>query len=443
LKSKHFPNFNFMKPTNHDSPHLLNRRQFLRSGSAVLALPFLEALAPRIARGASAPTPPKRMVCIMTNTGMIAENFFPKQAGKAFEPSRYLAHLEAVRGRYSVMNGLSHPDNSGGHVVEKSFLTGARFPSSAVFKNSISIDQLAAESLGHHTRFPFLALGVNGQHDGLLSVSRDGVFIPPELSPAKVYQRLFTPDTAAESEQRMREIGQRVSTLDFVNEKAQRLSRNLGAEDRARLDQYLTSVRELEQRLEQARVWQQREKPRVAVPQPQDILDNTQDVDRARLMYDMTLLALQSDSTRIVTLYLNPLEVLVKLPGVSDRTHTLTHHGNEPEKLEQLAKVEEAGLKNLGRFLAGLVAVNEGGSSLLDDTAVLFGSNMSNGSNHSNVNLPIILAGGSFKHGQHLQFDLKNNTPLCNLFVSMLQHMGVERDAFSTSTRTLTGLEMA
>ena len=172
-------------------------------------------------------------------------------------------------------------------------------------------------------------------------------------------------------------------------------------------------------------------------------MDNTQDVDRARLMYDMTLLAVQSDSTRIITLYLNPLEVLVKLPGVSDRTHTLTHHGNEPEKLEQLAKVEEAGLKNLGRFLSGLAAVNEGSGSLLDSTAVLFGSNMSNGSNHSNVNLPILLAGGRFKHGQHLQFDLKNNTPLCNLFVSMLQHMGLERDAFSSSTGTLSGLELA
>jgi hypothetical protein len=197
--------------------HLLNRRQFLRAGSAALALPFLEALAPRLARGASQP-PPKRMVCIMTNTGLLPENFWPKETGKTFEPSRYLAHLEQVRGRYSVMNGLSHPDNSGGHVVEKSFLTGARFPSSAVFKNSISVDQLAVESLGHHTRFPFLALGVNGQHDGLLSVSREGVFIPPELSPAKVYQRLFTPDTAAESEQRMREIGQRVSTPESVQD---------------------------------------------------------------------------------------------------------------------------------------------------------------------------------------------------------------------------------
>jgi hypothetical protein len=383
------------------------------------------------------------MVCIMTNTGMIAENFFPKQTGFQYEPSRYLAHLEPLRGRYSVMNGLSHPDNSGGHVVEKSFLTGARFPSSAVFKNSISVDQIAAESLGHHTRFPFLALGVNGQHDGLLSVSRDGVFIPPELSPAKVYQRLFTPDTPEESERRMREIGQRVSTLDFVNEKAKRLSQRLGAEDRARLDQYLTSVRELEQRLEQARVWQRRDKPRTSAAQPQDIADNTQDVDRARLMYDMTLLALQSDSTRIVTLYLNPLEVLVKLPGVSDRTHTLTHHGNEPEKLEQLAKVEESGMKNLARFLTQLAGVNEGSGSLLDETAVVFGSNMSNGSNHSNVNLPILLAGGRFRHGQHLQFDLKNNTPLCNLFVSMLQHMGLEYDSFSTSTGTLTGLERA
>jgi hypothetical protein len=383
------------------------------------------------------------MVCIMTNTGLLAENFFPKETGRDYAPSRYLSHLETIRGRYTVMNGLSHPDNSGGHVVEKSFLTGARFPASAIFKNSISLDQLAAESLGHQTRFPFLALGVNGQHDGLLSVSRDGVFIPPDLSPSKVYRRLFTPDTAEESEERMREIGRRISTLDFVNEKARRLSSNLGAEDRGRLDQYLTSVRELEQRLEQTRLWQQREKPHVSNPAPQDITDNSQDVDRARLMYDMSLLALQSDSTRIITLYLNPLEVTVKVPGVNDRTHSLTHHGNEAEKLDQLARVEEAGMKSLGRFLSDLAAVNEGGRSLLDETAVLFGSNMSNGSNHSNVNLPILLAGGRFKHGQHLQFDLKNNTPLCNLFVSMLQHMGLEQGRFSTATGTLSGLEPA
>jgi hypothetical protein len=383
------------------------------------------------------------MVCIMTNTGLLAEHFFPKATGRAYEDSRYLSHLAGIRGRYSVFSGLSHPDNSGGHVVEKSFLTGARFPSSAVFKNSISVDQVAAESLGHRTRYPFLALGVNGQHDGLLSVSRDGVFIPPELSPMKVYRRLFTPDTVEESERRMREIGQRVSTLDFVQEKAKRLAGRLGAGDRARLDQYLTSVRELELRLEQARLWQRREKPKVGVGMPEDITDITQDVDRARLMYDMCLLALQSDSTRIITLYLNPLEVLLKLPGVSHGTHTLTHHGNEPDKLDQLARVEESGMKNLGRFLEGLAAVDEGGSCLLDETAVVFGSNMSNGSNHSNVNLPILLAGGRFRHGQHLQFDLRNNTPLCNLFVSVLRHMGLATDRFSTSSGALSGLHFA
>jgi hypothetical protein len=421
---------------------VVGRRQFLRAGSAVLALPFLEALAPRAVRGQAMP-PPKRMVCIMTNTGLLPDNFFPKETGRHYEPSRYLAHLEGIRGRYTVMNGLSHPDNSGGHCVEKTFLSGARFPNSPVFKNSISLDQVAAEAIGHQTRFPFLALAVNGQHDGLLSVSRDGVFIPPDLSPAHVYRRLFTPDTPEESAEQMRAIGHRISTLDFVTDKARRLSSRLGAEDRARLDQYLTSVRELEQRLEQNRLWQQRHKPNVSAPVPQDIADITQDVDRARLMYDMALLALQSDSTRIITLYLNPLELTVKLPGVSDRTHTLTHHGNEPEKIEQLAKVEEAGIKNLGRFLDQLAAVNEGAGSLLDETAVLFGSNMSNGSNHSNVNLPILLAGGRFRHGQHLQFDLRNNTPLCNLFVSMLQHMGLEEDSFSSSTGTLTGLEVA
>jgi len=420
----------------------LGRRQFLRSGSAVLALPFLEALALRAARGKD-PMAPRRMVCIMTNTGLLADNFFPAQTGKDFEPSRYLAHLEGIRGRWSVFSGLSHPDNSGGHCVEKTFLSGAPFPNSPVFKNSVSDDQVAAESLGHHTRYPFLTLAVNGQHDGLLSVSRDGVFIPPDLSPAAVYRRLFTPDTAEESAEQIREIGRRISTLDFVNDKAQRLSRRLGAQDRARLDQYLTSIRELEQRLEQHRIWQQRPKPHVSSAAPQDIADITQDVDRARLMYDMALLALQSDSTRIITLYLNPLEVLVKVPGVSDRTHSLTHHGNEPEKIEQLALVEEAGMKNLGRFLDQLAAVNEGAGSLLDDTAVLFGSNMSNGSNHSNVNLPILLAGGRFRHGQHLEFDKQNNTPLCNLFVSMLQHMGLEEDRFSSSTGTLTGLEPA
>ncbi len=420
----------------------LTRRTFLRATGATLALPFLEALAPRAARASDPITPPRRMVCIMTNTGLIPANFFPTQAGPDYEVTRYMAHLTEHRQQMTLIGGVSHPDNSGGHMVEKSFLTGARFPASPTFKNSISLDQLAAESIGHLTRFPFLSLGVNEKHDGLLSVTRNGVFLPPEFSPSKLYHRLFSPDTPEENQSRLREIRNRTSILDFVNEKAKRLERSLGAADRDRLDQYFTSVRELEQRLKQAEDWQQRQKPHTTADAPKDISDTSQDPDRAALMYDMARLALESDSTRLITLYLNPLEVTLKLPGVHDRTHSLTHHGNEPEKLEQLAKIEEAGIRNLGRFLSGLSGVREGDKTLLDQTMVLFGSNMASGNSHSNTNLPILLAGGGFRHGQHLQFDLKNNTPLCNLYVSMLQRLGLETDKFASSTGTLSGLDL-
>jgi hypothetical protein len=286
-------------------------------------------------------------------------------------------------------------------------------------------------------------LAVNGKHDGLLSVTRDGIFLPPELSPSKLYHRLFTEDTPDQSGHRLREIGNRTSILDSVSQSARRLENTLGAADRERLDQYFTSVRELEQRLEQAAAWQKRPKPRPQAAAPVDIADGSRDQERAALMYDMAKLALESDSTRFITLYLNPLETNVKLPGVSDRTHALTHHGNEPEKLEQLARVEEAGIQNLARFLTGLSGVREGGSTLLDRTMVLFGSNMASGNSHSNTNLPVLLAGGGFKHGQHLQFDLKNNAPLCNLYLSMLQRLGIECDRFASSSGTLTGLDLA
>jgi hypothetical protein len=258
-----------------------------------------------------------------------------------------------------------------------------------------------------------------------------------------VYQRLFTEDSPEQSNNRLREIGNRTSILDSVSQSARRLENTLGAADRERLDQYFTSVRELEQRLEQAAAWQKRPKPRPQAAAPVDIADGSRDQERAALMYDMAKLALESDSTRFITLYLNPLETNVKLPGVSDRTHALTHHGNEPEKLEQLARVEEAGIQNLARFLTGLSGVREGEHTLLDRTMVLFGSNMASGNSHSNTNLPVLLAGGGFKHGQHLRFDLKNNAPLCNLYLSMLQRLGIECDQFASSTGTLTGLDVA
>jgi hypothetical protein len=423
----------------------------LRAAGAAVALPLLESLAPRTgygspaeqaAAGGSGIAPPRRMVCVMVNTGIIPEHFFPKELGRDYQPSPYLEPFGDLRNDLTVFSGISHPDVSGGHCGEQVFLTGAREPRSVTFRNSISVDQFAAEQLGNTTRFQSLVLAVGERHDGLLSVTRDGVFIPTEQQPSEVYRKLFLPDTAEQSTRRLAEIERGASILDFVLDKARPLAQSLPATDRQRLDQYFTSVRELEQQFDHAKAWQARPKPSVTEPQPKDIPDRTQMVERMELMYAMTRLALETDSTRFVSLYLNPLEITPKLPGVSNRTHSLTHHGNEPEKLAELRRIDEAGLGALAGFLRGLAGVNEQGGRLLDGTMVLFGSNMSNGSAHLNTNLPILLAGGGFRHGQHLAFDQKNNLPLANVFVSMLQRLGLETDAFSSSTGTVTGLEM-
>ncbi len=428
------------------------RRAVLRAAGVAVALPILDSLPARFARaeagdgggGVTVPAgpPPQRMVCVMVNTGIIPDRFFPKQTGADYEPSPYLEPFGDLRRQMTVFSGVSHPDVSGGHCGEQVFLSGAREPRSVTFRNSISVDQVAAEQLGNATRFQSLVLSVGEKHDGLLSVTREGVFIPPEDRPSQLFQKLFLPDSAEESARRLADIERGTSILDHVLERAKPIERALVPADRARLDQYFTSIRELEQRLERGRSWQTRPKPQVSAEQPQDILDTAQTVERMELMYRMAKLAVETDSTRFVTLYLNPLEVVPKIAGVTQRTHALTHHGNEPEKLAELQRIDEAVLGELNRFLASLAGVAEADGSLLDHTMVLFGSNMSNGSAHLNTNLPILLAGGGFRHGHHLAFDQKNNTPLCNVFVSMLQRLGLETDSFSSSTGSLTGLEM-
>ena len=224
-------------------------------------------------------------------------------------------------------------------------------------------------------------------------------------------------------------------------DKARPLAQSLPSTDRQRLDQYFTSVRELEQRFDHAKAWQARPKPVVGESLPKDISDRAQMVERMELMYAMTRLALETDSTRFVSLYLNPLEITPKLPGVSNRTHALTHHGNEPEKLAELRRIDEAGLGAVAGFLRGLAGVSEGDGRLLDSTMVLYGSNMGDANTHDNTNLPILVAGGGFRHGSHLAFKHDDNTPLSNLFVTVLRRLGVAADAFGSSTGPLAGLE--
>jgi hypothetical protein len=412
----------------------LSRRTFLRAAGVSLALPWLEATA----SGKEA-RPPKRMVCICTPLSLHPQSFFPEKAGKDYALSPYLEVLKDYRRDFTVISGLAHPDIENSHDSIYSFLTAAPHPERrAGFRNTISLDQFAAEKIGLETRHPFLSL--SGEGFGL-SWTRSGALVPSEWSPSRVFARLFIegrPDEVAAQARRLQD-GQ--SILDAVGEQASALKSGLGAGDRDKIDEYFTSVRELEQRLVKTAEWAKKPKPKVAARQPQDINNPGDLIGRTRLLFDLTHLALQTDSTRLVSIMLGGASTVPPIPGVSMAHHDLSHHGQDPTKIAQLKIVETEKLKVLRGLLAQLKQSKEAGSTLLDNTMVFFSSNLGNASNHSCKNLPVLLAGGGFKHGSHLAFDVKSGPPLCNLYVSLLQRLGLEVDQFASSTGTLTGLE--
>jgi len=412
---------------------MIARRQFLRAAGACLALPSI---------GRAAETPPlKRLFVIHVPLGMMPQFFFP-QAGAVSSP--YLDLLAEQRAHCTSFSGLSHPGVDGNHHAGQCFLSGAPHPGQPTFRNSLSLDQLAAERIGADTRFPSLALSVSqGEHYGdSIAISRSGVMLPAEKSAEKLYRRLFVAGTPEEKAATLRRIEAGGSVLDLILDKAMRLENTAAPEDRARLDQYFQSVRELEARLQRSIAWEDRPKPKVDYPPPKDIADANEVIARSKLMFDLIRLALQTDSTRVVTLNLSTFSVVPHVPGVKSETHGLTHHGNEPAKIAELRKIEEAQLSAFGVLLAAFRGVAETGGTLLDHTQVLYGSCLGNANSHSNQNLPLILAGGGFKHGRHLAFDTQNNTPLANLFVSLLQGLGIEADKFASSTGPLRGIKV-
>lgn len=409
----------------------MNRRDFLLAAGACLALPALAREAEKL--------PPKRLVAIHVPLGMMPAYFFPK-AGETSSP--YLDLLAGHRDQFTTFAGLSHPGVDGNHHAGQCFLSGAPHPGQPTFRNSLSLDQLVAEKIGEDTRFGSLAVAVRqGEHYAdSIAVSRSGVILPAEASAEKLYRKLFVAGTPEEKAATMRRIAAGGSVLDLLLAKAKGLERSSDAQDRARLDQYFQSIRELETRLQRNLAWENRPKPKVDYPMPKDIADANEVVARSRLMFDLVRLALQTDSTRVVTLTLSTFSVVPHVPGVKNETHGLTHHGNEPDKIAELRRIEEAQLRVFGEMLGAFRETRETGGNLLDRTQVLYGSCLGNANSHSNQNLPMILAGGGFRHGQHLSFDTVNNTPLANLYVSMLQGLGVEADKFATSTGTLRGL---
>ena len=420
----------------------LHRRTFLRAAGVSLALPWLEALAvaPARAGGSRAPLP-RRMVCICSPLGMHAPNLFPETAGKDYAPTPYLEVLKDLRDDFTLISGLSHPDVESGHDSIYSFLTAAPHPEQrAGFRNSISLDQFAAEQIGDETRFPSLILSAEGFS---LSWTRSGALVPSDTSPSHVFARLFLEGKPEEVQAQVQRLRDGQSILDSVGTQAGQIKSSLGRGDREKLDEYFTSVRDLEGRLSKAEAWSKKPKPKVDAKPPQDIANPADLVGRTRLLFDLTHLALETDSSRLVTIMLLGTSLVPPIPGVSDGHHNLSHHGQDPQKLAQLKIVELEQLKILRELLAKLKQSQEDGASLLDRTTVLFSSNLGNASNHSCKNLPVVLAGGGFKHGQYLAFDPASPPPLSNLYVSMLQRLGIETDKFASSTGTLTGLELA
>jgi hypothetical protein len=422
----------------------LSRRTFLRGAGIAMSLPLLEAMRPLVAASpaAAAAEPPRRMLAILTNQGILPQFFFPEKTGRDYELTPYLEHLRGFRNQMTVFSGVSHPDVSGGHPADKVFLTAAPRPAASGFKNSISLDQLAAEKLGPATRFPTISLQV-GTGTFSLSHTRSGVLIPAERSASKLYRRMFVQGNSDEVQHRVDDLRRGRSTLDFVRDSAKKLNKRLASGDRDRMEQYFTSVRDLENQLLEGEEWEHRPKPTVDQPEPSDIKELSEFIPASRLMFKMARLALETDSSRLVTLFLTPVSAIPNLPGVTHETHTLTHHGNRPEMIQELSTIEHAQFNLLNELLTDLNGSKEQEHTLLNRTMVLYGTHMGSANAHSNNNLPVLLAGGGFKHGGHLAFDTKNNTPLSNLFVTMLQRLGIEADKFGSSTGTMRGLELA
>jgi hypothetical protein len=422
----------------------LCRRRFLRSAGVCLALPWLEALSPRRTRaqaGAAVSGPPRRLVCICTPLGLHAPSLFPQQTGKEYALTPYLEVLQDFRDEFTIISGLAHPDTGPSHDSIYNFLTAAPHPERrAGFQNSVSLDQLAAEHIGGETRFPSLALSCEGFS---LSWTRSGALVPSETAPASVFAKLFLEGRPDEVQAQARRLRDGQSILDAIGGQARAIGSAVGGDDRDKLDEYFTSIRELEQRLARAEQWARKPKPKVNARQPQNNPNPADLVGRARLMYDLVHLALQTDSTRLITLLLLGTSLVPPIPGVSQGHHDLSHHGQDPSKISQLGTIERAELKTLGELLSKLKETREEGGSLLDHTTLFFSSNLGNASSHSTRNLPVLVAGGGFRHGQHLAFDPGNPPPLCNLYVTMLQRLGIDVDRFGSSTGTLPGFEMA
>ncbi|MBI1353583.1 MAG: DUF1552 domain-containing protein [Acidobacteria bacterium] len=413
----------------------LDRRTFLRGGGVALALPLLEAMQPR-GRAAAAEKPPMRMVCVGNPLGMLPEAFFPAEAGADYTITPALEPLAAHRRDFTLFSHLDH-DVTGGHRGVHAFLSGLRDQDASDWpERNISVDQRAAELIGARTRFPSITAGV-GHADGdmacRMSWTRNGVNVPPVTKASELFRALFVAEDAEDRRRQAKAHAVNASILDAVRAQANAFHAELGTRDQQKLDEYLTSVREVERKIGMANGWVDQPKPEVELEPPQDG-PFTQSL---RVFFELLALALQTDSTRVATLEI-PGVIDTQNLGLDGGYHGFSHHGKAEVLQRGLLVIEKFQTKELARFLGRLSAMQDAdGARMLDRTMVLFGSGMGNGSSHSNKDLPILLAGGGFRHGEHKVYSEQRRAPLCNLYTTMLQRFGVETDKFNKASGTL------
>ncbi len=438
----------------------LSRRLVLKGVGVSLALPWLDAMLPALAsaRTVANASPKPRMVFLYVPNGVNIGKWVPGRSGRGANRSETLEVLLRRKSDFSVLSGLGHPNSKGGHSGADTWLTGADLAGTPGYdyRNSISVDQVAAEVVGLETRIPSLELSSQGGtgspgHSHTLAFSRNAVPIPAEDNPRAVFERLFVEDSGATKKSRTQRFQEDRSILDLVTNQAKDLNRKLGTRDQRKLDEYLTSVREVERRVARLEGWVDVPKPQVDPDQEGLNLNSEPGTrgDRASYfdtMLDLIALAFEADITRVCTFEMGreagggDYSEL----GLNANHHELSHHGGDREMLDGLFKIDRFLLERVAGFLDRLKGTEGPEASLLDQTLIMYGSGMNSGAGggHSPKNLPLITAGGrglGLTQGQHLAFD-EDSTPLANLFVTFLQAMGLEFDSFADSTGTLTGL---
>lgn len=439
----------------------LNRRTFLQGAGALVGLPLLEAFGPRMAFGAGPASAPLRTAFVFFPNGAIMPDWNPEAEGREYVLPATLQDLAPIRDKFNVLTGLAQDnakakgDGPGDHARSAAtFLTGEHptKTAGADIKAGVSVDQVAAQRIGQHTRLPSLEIGTEGgrnagqcdsgyscAYSSNISWKTPSQPMAKEINPRLVFERMFG-KPGEEKERRRREF-YRQSILDAVAGDAQKLQPKLGATDRRKLEEYFTSVREIEQRIERS----QAETARIPIPEMELPRGVPKDLDEhLRLMYDLLALAFQTDTTRIAT-YMVANEGSNRsypMVGVNDGHHHLSHHQNKQDLVDQIKKIDKFLISHFARFLQKLDGIQEGDGTLLDHSMIVYGSAIGDGNRHNHNDLPILLAGrgnGSIATGRHIVYP--KDTPLNNLFLSMLDRMEAGVESLGDSNGRLAGLD--